>query len=53
MTVFEDKQLGSGAFAVVYEGQLTGNRPVDVIHPASNISTDVSGRVIGVFKLVI
>lgn len=35
LEVYEEKELGRGAFAIVFEGKLVGKRPMENIMPSS------------------
>lgn len=40
LEIFVEKELGRGAFAVVFEGKLKGRRPVDEIIPSAQLMSN-------------
>lgn len=45
LEVLQEKPLGSGAFAVVYEGRLSGEFPVDKVYPNLNLKATRNEKV--------
>lgn len=46
LEVFEDKELGRGAFGIVYEGKLYGDRPVDkLVRSTVTVTEEIKSKV--------